>query len=114
MVTSITTCTRNGLGDWLLQRVTALILGAFAIYLLVFCLHHAPMTFEAWQRLWSCIGFRIFATLVLLSILGHAWVGIWTVLTDYVPRPSLRLILEVLLILFLLTYTISGCWILWR
>jgi succinate dehydrogenase / fumarate reductase membrane anchor subunit len=114
MVTSVTNCTRNGLSDWLVQRVTAIILGVFAVYLVVFSWHHDPMTYQAWHTLWTSTCFRVFATFVLFSILGHAWIGIWTVITDYGKPPALRLILEVLLILFLLAYTLCGCWILWR
>jgi succinate dehydrogenase / fumarate reductase membrane anchor subunit len=113
MVTSVTNCTRNGLGDWLLQRVSALVIGAYAIFLAVFFLAHCPMTYATWKSLFSCLWFEIFTTLVLFSIVGHAWVGIWTVLTDYIKCASLRVVLEVLMILFLLVLAISGCWIVW-
>lgn len=113
MVTSVTNCTRNGLGDWLLQRVTALLIGAYAIFLTIFFLMHCPMTYATWKGLCTCFWFKVFSTMVLFSILGHAWVGIWTVFTDYIKPAPLRALLEVLLILFLLALAIIGCWIFW-
>jgi succinate dehydrogenase / fumarate reductase membrane anchor subunit len=113
MVTSVTNCTRNGLGDWLLQRVSALVMGAYAIFLVVFFVLHCPMTYATWKSLFSCLWFELATTVVLFSLLGHAWVGIWTVFTDYIKCASLRVVLEVLLILFLLVLAIAGCWIVW-
>ena len=113
MVTCVTNCTRNGLGDWLLQRVSALLIGAYTIFLAVFFLMHCPMTFAIWSGLYNQVWFEIFSTMVLFALLGHAWIGIWTVFTDYIKPATLRVVLEILLILFLLACAIAGCWVLW-
>lgn len=64
---------------------------------------------------------RIFNTAALLSVVAHAWIGIWVVLTDYVTTrllgskgTALRLTLEILAIGVLITYTLWGLAIVWR
>jgi succinate dehydrogenase / fumarate reductase membrane anchor subunit len=113
MVTSVTNATRNGLSDWLVQRVSALIIGAYAVFLVLFFFTHCPMTYAVWKELFSCLWFKVASTVVLFSLLVHAWIGLWTVLTDYVKLVSLRVILEVALIVYLLVLAIIGCWIFW-
>ena len=44
--------------------------------------------------------------LLLLAVIFHAWIGAWTVITDYVNPPLLRLLAKLLLWLFLF-----GCFI---
>ena len=113
MVTSVTNATRNGLGDWLLQRVSALIMAVYVIFLVSFFIIHCPMTYATWKGLFSCLWFQSLTTVVLFSLLAHAWVGLWTVFTDYVKNAGLRVVLEIALILFLLFLAITGCWIVW-
>ena len=113
MVNNVTSFTGNGLRDWLIQRVTAVILGAFSIFLLVFFMLHHPMDYSTWRNLFSQQWMKIFTLLTIGSLGMHAWVGIWTVLTDYIKPACLRLLLEVLVILALIVYVIWGFNIFW-
>ena len=108
MVTSVTNCSRNGLSDWIIQRVSALIIAAYTIFLLCFVLMHQPLSFAAWQGLYAHATMKVFSLLVLVALVGHAWIGLWTVLTDYVSCACLRFTLEIALILFLLVYLFFG------
>jgi succinate dehydrogenase / fumarate reductase, membrane anchor subunit len=56
---------------------------------------------------------RIFSLLALLSLFYHAWIGIWTVITDYIKPVALRLIIEIIVVLALICYLIWGIEILW-
>ena len=56
---------------------------------------------------------RVFSLLAILALAGHAWVGIWTVLTDYVKSSGLRLLLQSLMILAVLVYLFWGVMIFW-
>ena len=42
---------------------------------------------------------RLFTLLMILALVGHAWVGMWTVLTDYVKSNGLRFVLQSAMIL---------------
>jgi succinate dehydrogenase / fumarate reductase membrane anchor subunit len=113
MVTNVTSLTQNGLRDWLIQRVTAYILGFYVIFLLLYLLCHPQMNYSVWQHLYANPWMRIFSFLALLSMVFHSWVGIWTVLTDYIKPNFIRLLLEVLLVLALFAYLAWGIEILW-
>lgn len=113
MVDSAGSFSQNGLRDWLMQRFSAVVIALYVIYLLLFVTLHHNITFGQWHALFAAPFMRIFSTLVLLAILVHGWIGLWTVLTDYVKVTWLRLCLVALLIISLLLYVIWGIWVIW-
>lgn len=113
MVKNATSYTGNGLRDWLVQRVSAVILGLYLVFLTVFIVAHPQMDYVTWQGLFGQIWVKVFTFLALLSLYAHAWIGIWTVLTDYIKPTWLRVSLTFLVILALLAYLIWGIAIVW-
>jgi len=114
MIQSATSLTSSGLRDWLVQRVTAVILGLYFIFLFIFFAIHPHLNYEQWQNLFANPWMKIFSFLALLSLAGHSWVGIWTVLTDYIKPIAIRLVLEMVMALALIIYLVWGIVILWR
>lgn len=104
---------RSGFRDWVAQRATAILVGAYALFLIGYFLCHQPLYFAAWQNLFACTWMKVASFVVLLAILWHAWIGLWTVFTDYVKCAYLRLFLELGLIVLLLGYLAWGIDILW-
>jgi len=49
----------------------------------------------------------------LLSIAGHAWVGLWTVTTDYMKSAGQRLLAQAVVILGVFVYVVWGIQIIW-
>lgn len=113
MVSSVTNCSRNGLSDWLLQRVSALLIGAYSLFLFLTVALHAPLSFSAWSHLFHSAWMKVSTLGVVLMIVIHAWVGMWTIFTDYIKCSRLRLLLEVLLALALLGLLLWTIVILW-
>lgn len=113
MVTNVTSLTGNGLKDWLIQRVTAVYFAAFCVFLLGFFLMYPHATYTEWQTLFSHPLMRIGTTLALLTVSLHAWIGIWTVTTDYLTCTALRLSVQLLVVLWLLSQFIWGLMIVW-
>lgn len=112
MVEKVTSLTGNGLRDWLIQRLSALILAAYALFLLAYIIFCAP-DFTAWQALFRHEFMRVFTVLALLSMVYHTWIGLWTVFTDYIKCAYLRLLLQTLVVLVLLGYLVWGIDIVW-
>ena len=112
-LTNVTSLSGNGLRDWLIQRATALVLAAYIIFLLVFILYHHPLEFTTWQNLFSHFSMRLFSTLFLVSLFWHAWVGLWTIVTDYIKLASLRLVTQLFFIITLFLYFIWGLALFW-
>lgn len=113
MVNSVTSLTSSGLRDWLIQRITAVILLLYTIFLVGFLMLHQPIDFDTWATLFQHDWVRVFTFLALLSFVYHTWVGIWTVLTDYVKCAQLRLLLHVIVVLSLFSYLAWGVAIVW-
>ena len=120
MVTSVTNPGRSGLSDWVIQRASAVILGLYTVGLAGWFLCQPAVDFAAWQALNQCLGMRIANTLALLALIAHAWIGIWTILTDYVTTrqlgalaTGLRLVLQGIAYLWLFACLIWGAVIIW-
>lgn len=120
MVTAVTTFGRSGLSDWLIQRFSAVVLAAYAVFLTVFLVITPELTYEIWAELFSQLWMRVFTLLVLLSCAAHGWIGLWGVLTDYVTSRmmgnsalALRMIILTVYALITLTYLVWGVEILW-
>lgn len=56
---------------------------------------------------------RIASLIALFALSLHAWIGIWTVTTDYMKCTALRLSVQMLVVLWLLSQFIWGLMILW-
>ncbi len=113
MVTSVTSLTGNGLKDWLIQRVSAIYLLVYMFGLLTYLGLHLPLDYNEWSGFFQCHWVKIATILALFMVLLHAWIGIWTVTTDYLRAMGLRLTIQVLVALFLSAQLIWGLMIVW-
>lgn len=127
MVTSVTNFGRSGLSDWLVQRVTGVILLAYTLFIAVVLLMFSP-DFAAWTALFEQTWVKVFSLAAILSVAAHAWIGLWCVSTDYlVPYvltvklgPAvgakanlLRWLFQAVSAIVLFTYVVWGIQILW-
>ncbi|MGB3609215.1 MAG: succinate dehydrogenase, hydrophobic membrane anchor protein [Cellvibrio sp.] len=120
MVTAVTSFGRSGLYDWLIQRVGAVVLTAYTIFLVVYIAMNPEMDYAQWSALYSQLWMRIFSLLALISFITHAWIGLWSVLTDYLTNrllgakaTVLRLLAQIVLGVAAVTYLVWGVEILW-
>jgi succinate dehydrogenase / fumarate reductase, membrane anchor subunit len=90
MVKSVTGLTGSGVKDFIIQRLTAYILFFYLVWLVVYCAMHAPMDYTAWHQLFSLRSVKALTLLSMFSLILHAWVGVWTVLTDYIHCAWIR------------------------
>ena len=83
MVTNVTNFSRSGLYDWMAQRVSAVVLAAYFIFLIGYMVANPALGYAEWHGLFSHNAMRIFSLLALVALIVHAWVGMWTITTDY-------------------------------
>ena len=102
-----------GLGDWLLQRLTAVVMALYTVGFLVCIAMHAPSTYADWKALFSGTFVRLSTMLFLAALLYHAWIGMRDILMDYIRATGMRLALQTLVGLALLAYLIWSASILW-
>lgn len=113
MVKSITNLSRSGVQDWLVQRVSAVILAVFTLFLLGVFLANPGLGYEQWRQLFTPLWVKIFTLLTLLSLAGHTWIGMWTVVTDYLHNPWVRFVTLFVIAVITFVYLIVGITALW-
>ena len=74
----------SGLFDWFVQRATALLMTAYLIFILFYLVVNPDLSYGQWEALNRSKGMKAFTLLTMVSMLTHAWIGNWCVLTDYV------------------------------
>ena len=113
MVKSVLGVNHQGLRDWLIQRVSAVIMLIYILGLTLFFGLHPNLQYYEWHNLFHHNGMKIATAIFLLSLLYHALVGMWTVFTDYVKPVWLNWTLQVLVILALIAFFFEAVLILW-
>lgn len=113
MVNNVTSLTGNGLKDWLIQRVTAVYFAAYALFILAYLMMHPQLSYAHWHALFHCPWFKIASLIALVALSLHAWIGLWTVTTDYIKCTALRLSVQMLIVLWLLVQFIWVLMIVW-
>lgn len=114
MVSSVTSLTRSGMKDWFVQRISAVYMAIYLIFMVgAIALHtvHAELTYLDWMLMFGHIWFKIATMIFLFSLLFHAWIGVWTIFTDYIHCRWVRGILMTLVLISLLVFAVLGLWI---
>ncbi len=96
-----------------MQRISAAIMGVFAVIFLLILLVHPAASYGDWKALMAHSWVKVGMLLFLLSLFLHAWVGMRDILMDYVHRTGIRLALQVLVLMSLAVYAIWAVRILW-
>ena len=94
----------SGFRDWMIQRVTAVVVLLYITTITLMLFLDVPKSH--WQSLFSNLWMQIITLVALLSVCWHAWIGLWTVLTDYVHHRTTRYALEITIIGLMLFYVI--------
>ena len=102
-----------GLADWLLQRLTAVVMVLFTIGFLVCLVMHKPGTYAEWKALFSGTFVRVTTGLFFVALLYHAWIGMRDIIMDYVKATWVRLTLQSAVVVALALYLIWIAQILW-
>ncbi|EKD70513.1 MAG: succinate dehydrogenase, hydrophobic membrane anchor protein [uncultured bacterium] len=113
MVKSVLGVNHQGLRDWIIQRVSAIFMAVYLLLLIAYLFINPGLSFAEWHGLFSQTWMKIATILFLLAIVFHAWIGMWTIFTDYVKNFVIRSILHSLVILCLTACFIWGVMILW-
>ncbi|MGS2742961.1 succinate dehydrogenase, hydrophobic membrane anchor protein [Halomonas sp. LS-001] len=113
MVTNITSFGRSGLSDWLMQRVSAVVMALYTVFIVAYLLLNPGLDYYAWSGLFEQTWMRIFSLLAFISLAAHAWIGLWTVTTDYIKSTNLRVGVQLFIILAIFAFLVWSIQILW-
>ena len=107
-----------GTFDFIVQRVTAVIMIVYTLILFFGYLFTPGMDFNGWRGLFTfSVGAlplgQLLATLAFLSVCWHAWIGMRDLWMDYVRLAGLRLFMQTLTVLWLIGTVVYFVKILW-
>jgi succinate dehydrogenase / fumarate reductase, membrane anchor subunit len=103
-----------GMRDWLSQRVTAVLMALFTLVLLVQVLMPGPLDYYRWSGIFAAQWMKVLTFVVVIALLYHVWVGVRDILMDYVKALSLRLVLQVATLVWLVGCAGWAVQVLWR
>ena len=120
MVTAVTSFGRSGLYDWLMQRISAVVLLAYTVFIFAVLVCKPDISYQEWHALFQLTAVKVFSLLALISLGMHSWIGRWCVVTDYMtPRMMgknanwLRFLVQAGCGMVMFTYFVWGIQILW-
>jgi succinate dehydrogenase / fumarate reductase membrane anchor subunit len=103
-----------GVGGFLLQRLTAVVLTVFVLFLLLRLVFGGPLGYDGWAGLFVPLWMKIVSLAALLALLYHAWIGVRDIWMDYVKPTGIRVALQTLTVLWLVFCAVWSVQILWR
>lgn len=109
----IVTGAHYGLRDWLIQRISAVLMVVYVLLLAYLFGFYQMSDYTALKTLFTGQWMRIATLLFFISLCWHAWVGVRNVLMDYIRPTSIRLTLHIAVIISLFIYLIWFVEILW-
>lgn len=112
MVNRIVVGAHYGLRDWILQRVTAVIMAVYTVALVLFLLA-MPSSYEGWKAFFGQTWVQVLTQTTLIALFLHAWVGIRDLWMDYVKPVGVRLTLHVLTLVWLVACVIYSIKVVW-
>jgi succinate dehydrogenase / fumarate reductase membrane anchor subunit len=93
-----------GLKDWLVQRLTAIVMALYTLLWLGIAVYHGGVDYALWQALFASTAFRVATAVFGLALLWHAWVGMRDIWMDYVKPTAARVAVEMATVVALLGY----------
>jgi succinate dehydrogenase / fumarate reductase membrane anchor subunit len=102
-----------GLKDWLVQRVTAVLMALYTLLVLAIALWNGGIDHALWKSLFASGAFRLASFLFMVALLYHAWIGVRDIFMDYIKPVGLRLTLQAAAVAVLIAYlgwTIQLLW----
>ncbi|OGB28934.1 MAG: succinate dehydrogenase, hydrophobic membrane anchor protein [Burkholderiales bacterium RIFCSPLOWO2_12_FULL_61_40] len=104
-----------GLRDWLAQRVTGVLMALFTFIVLAqVLLSKGAIGYDQWAGIFSTQWMKTLTFAVILSLAYHAWIGMREILMDYAKPASVRLILQIFSIVWLVGCAGWAIQVLWR
>lgn len=94
MVRSLLHLFSHGMNEWLLQRLSAIIMTLYILAFAVVLLLSRPLDYAGWRGLFELEAVKIASFAFFLSLLLHAWIGVQDVLSDYIRSNGLRTVLK--------------------
>ena len=120
MVKKLNYLRHRGVLEWVIQRISAVLLALYSVGIISFLITHPNLDFESWNALHETQSVRVFSLLTLLGLCAHMWIGMWTVITDYLTplhlgasANNVKGLCQIVIITLIIFYAIWGTFVFW-
>ena len=113
MVNRIVVGAHYGLRDWLLQRITAVLMIVYVAAFFVQVLGSPTLDYATWRAIFAPQWMKFATLLFLFGVFLHAWIGVRDIVMDYIKHAGLRLALYSVFVAALFVYAAWSVRILW-
>ena len=104
-----------GVGDWLVQRATAIVMAVFTLALILAVIFTSgPLTYASWSGIFAATWMKFLTFATVISICWHAWIGVRNVFMDYIKPVGIRLALQLFAAVWLIGSAGWAAQVLWR
>jgi succinate dehydrogenase / fumarate reductase membrane anchor subunit len=104
-----------GIRDWLAQRVTGVLMALFTLVVLAqLLLTRGEIGYDKWAGIFASQPMKMLTFATVLGLVYHVWVGMREILMDYVKPVGVRLVLQILVIVWLVGCAGWAIQVLWR
>ena len=104
-----------GVGDWLVQRATAIVMAVFTLALILAVIFTSgPLTYASWSGIFAATWMKFLTFATVISICWHAWIGVRNVFMDYINPVGIRLALQLFAAVWLIGSAGWAAQVLWR
>ena len=104
-----------GVRDWLAQRVTGVLMALFTVIVLAqLIFFRGEIGYDKWAGIFASQPMKMLTFATVLGLVFHVWVGMREILMDYVKPVGVRLVLQILVIVWLLGCAGWAIQVLWR
>jgi len=103
----------GGARIFLWQRISAAYLTIFLFSLIGYVFTHHVNDYYSWHTLFQRNIVRLSAIFFFFALAVHAWIGMWTIATDYLKDAMVRFIFLLIVFGVLGTSLIWGILVLW-
>ena len=74
---------------WNIQRYSSLFILAYIIYIFNFLIITDDIDFYTWSNFFNSYQAKLSTSIVFFMIIAHAYIGLWTIGTDYLTTRTL-------------------------
>jgi succinate dehydrogenase / fumarate reductase membrane anchor subunit len=103
---------KRGMWSWFLQRLTGILLitGMLVHFIATHFQSHTAITFEQVVSRLQSTTWQLFDMSLLALVIYHGFNGLWAIVLDFMPNPSIKNVLGWSLSLFGMLTFVYGSW----
>ncbi|NTS76221.1 succinate dehydrogenase, hydrophobic membrane anchor protein [Catenovulum sp. SM1970] len=81
---------RNGVREWLFQRVSNILICLYAVVYISLILTIDPLDYQTWKAMHDTTWFKVFSSITIVVLAFNAILAGWQIATDYTQKVPIK------------------------